>query len=160
MHIIPINSAISPQEGEFYFASSEASFANGGMSDSPESRNGKFLHTEKIKGVNLYQYLKKNYADSLDKLAFLKVDTEGYDKEIIKSVADLIQEYKPVIVAESFGDNTDEEKMELFEVISKHGYDIFHFEDFDVNAPIEKVNEASEMIKWKGTVDIYALPRK
>ena len=121
--------AISTEPNEYYFISSEASFANGGISLTKESYHGKFISPEKIKGVNLATLLQEEYADKLDNFSFLKIDTEGYDKEIIKSVHDLIAKYKPILVAESFGKSKDEDKMELFEVIDQHGYDIFRFEE-------------------------------
>ncbi len=151
--------AISVREEEFYFISSEASFVNGGISPTKESRHGKFVYPEKIKGVQLMNFLEKNYVNWLPKLSFIKVDTEGYDKEILKSIADLIAKYKPVIVAESFGKNTDAEKMELFEVIAKHGYKIFYFDDFDSTAEVIHIKTKEEMTQWRKTVNIYAVPQ-
>ena len=95
--------------------------------------------------------------DKIEKLSFIKIDTEGYDKEIIKSISDLIAAYKPTIVAESFGMSSDEAKMELFEVISKQGYDIFYFADFKTGAEIVAINSAEEMLKWKETINVYAV---
>lgn len=158
LNIDPLCYAISVQEEEFYFVSSEASFANGGISPTKESRHGKFVHSEKIKGIQLMRFLEQNYAEWLPKLSFIKVDTEGYDKEILKSIADLIVEYKPIIVAESFGKSTDEAKMELFDVITKHGYEVFYFEDFDTTAQIIAIKTKEEMTNWRNTINVYAMP--
>lgn len=155
-----INCAISTAEDEFYFISSEASFSNGAISPTIESHHGKFVHTEKIKGVNLLKFLQENYEDWIPKLAFIKVDTEGYDKEILKSISDLVAKQKPVIIAESFGKSSDEAKMELYDVIAKHGYDIYYFADFDINAKVEKLRDRSDMTKWKKTINVYAMPKK
>ena len=137
-NILPVLNAISTKEEEFYFISSEATFANGGISPTKESIHGKFICPDKIKGVNLFDFLKNNHKDRLNKLSFIKIDTEGYDKEILKSIADLIQEYKPNIVAESFGKSSNEAKEELFNVISKHGYRLFYFEDFAMEAKTQE----------------------
>ncbi len=101
--IIGFPYAISDVDDEFFYISSEASFSNGGISKTKESKHGKFVYPGKIKGVNLKNFLEENYSQWLNKLTFIKVDTEGYDKEILKSIADLISKYKPVIVAECFG---------------------------------------------------------
>jgi len=159
-NIIPLPFAISAKEEEFYFISSETSFSNGGISSSKESKHGKFVYPDKIKGINLGDLLSKNYGDQLDKLSFIKIDTEGYDKEILKSISELIKKWKPVLIAESFGASSDEAKMELFQVISEYGYDIFHFEDFDINAETKVIQRKEEMPKWKETINIYAIPRK
>lgn len=157
-NIFPVLNAISTKEEEFYFISSEATFANGGISPTKESIHGKFICPDKIKGVNLLDYLKKNHKDQLGKLSFIKIDTEGYDKEILKSIADLIKEYKPNLVAESFGKSSNEAKEELFNVISMHGYRLFYFEDFAMEAKTQEIKTAQEMTLWKKTMNIYAIP--
>ncbi|HPI79203.1 MAG TPA: FkbM family methyltransferase [Cyclobacteriaceae bacterium] len=157
-NIVPLPYAISKEEDEFYFISSEASFGNGGISTTRESPHGKFVHPGKIKGIDLSKFLESQYPEKLNRLSFIKIDTEGYDKEIIKSIRGLIQQYKPVIVAESFGASPNEAKMELFEVIHRDGYQIFHFEEFDAGTKTVAVNDKEEMAKWKDTVNIYAVP--
>ncbi len=157
-NIIPVLNAISVKEEDFYFISSEASFSNGGISPTRESSFGKFVYPDKVKGVNLVTYLKKNHLEALERLTFIKVDAEGYDKEIIKSIAVIIKEYKPCIIAESFGESSDEAKKELFEVISKHGYKMFYFEDFLIEAKTQEIKTAEELTKWEKTINIYALP--
>lgn len=158
-HIIPLPYAITVDDQEFYYVSSEASFANGAISSTKESMHGKFIFPDKIKGVNLQSLLEKNYNNKLDSFSFIKIDTEGYDKEIIKSLSGLIQKYKPVIVAESFGKSSPKAKEELYDVIEKHGYEIFYFEDFDVKANIIKIEKSQEMNRWKNTINIYAIPK-
>ncbi|MGN6297404.1 MAG: FkbM family methyltransferase [Ginsengibacter sp.] len=158
-HIVPLPYAITVDDEEFYYVSSEASFANGAISSTKESMHGKFIFPDKIKGVNLQSLLEKNYNNKLDSFSFIKIDTEGYDKEIIKSLSGLIQKYKPVIVAESFGKSSPKAKEELYNVIEKHGYEIFYFEDFDVKANIIKIEKSQEMNRWKNTINIYAVPK-
>ncbi len=157
-NIVPVKCAISKEEESFYFVSSEASYSNGGISPTKDSTHGKYVYPEKIQGINLTSFLEKNYPDKLDKLSFIKIDTEGYDKEIIKSISDIIARHKPVIIAESFGKNSDDAKMELFRVIEKHGYDIFYFEEFDINARTEAISSEKQMTKWSDTINIYAVP--
>lgn len=159
-NIVPLQYAISKDEDEFYFISSEASFGNGGISPTKESIHGKFVAPEKIKGIDLTQFLQREYASRVDKLSFIKIDTEGYDKEIIKSIRTLIQKYKPTIIAESFGASSDEAKMELYEVIHRDGYQIFYFEDFDINAKTKELVNKEEMTHWKDTINIYAVSKQ
>ena len=103
--------------------------------------------------------MKTNYPEWLDKLSLIKVDTEGYDKEILKSISDLVNQYKPYIIAECFGGNTPEEKMELFEVLDQMNYDIYYFSDFEEGTSEIKLNHARDLTQWAGTVDIYARPK-
>ena len=151
--------AITVEEEEFYFISSEASFANGGISKTKESIHGKYIQPGKIKGVNLKKFLEQQYPDQLKKLSFIKIDTEGYDKEIIRSISDLIDASRPVLIAEVFKKSSPQEKGELFDLIHGHHYDLFLFEDFDIRARVTPVNTREELSNFRKTVNIYALPR-
>ena len=157
-NIVPLPYAITVKEEEFYYISSEASFGNGGISPTKNSKHGKFIFPDKIKGINLEELLEMKYKDKLNNLSFIKIDTEGYDKEIIKSISGLIDKYKPAIVAESFKYSTDKEKAELFNVINQHEYEIFYFEDFNINARIIKLEKSRDLVSWKNTINIYAVP--
>ena len=157
-NIVTLPYAITVKEEEFYYISSEASFANGGISPTKNSIHGKFIFPDKIKGINLQVLLEQEYEDTLKDLSFIKIDTEGYDKEIIKSISGLIYKYKPTIVAESFKYSTPEEKVELYNVINQHEYEIFYFEDFNINARIIKLETSNDIINWEKTINIYAVP--
>lgn len=159
-NIVPVRCAVTDKEEEFYFISSEASFSNGGISPTKESNHGRFIYHEKIKGVPLKQFLEEQYKEKVAKLSFIKIDTEGYDKEIIKSISDLIQTYRPVVVAESFGKATPEHKRELYDVISKLGYDIFYFADFDTRAEVKQLKHRDDIVQYRHTINIYARPSK
>ncbi len=158
-NIIPLPFAIADSEEEFFYISSEASFSNGGISKEISKKHGKFVYKEKVKAIMLEDYLKKNYSEWLSKLSFIKIDTEGYDKEIIKTISNLIKTFKPVIVAECFGPNSNEEKIELYEILDKMGYEIYYFYDFDKRAEVAKINSSQEMIKRKSTFNLYAIPK-
>jgi hypothetical protein len=95
-----------------------------------------------------------------EKLSFIKIDTEGFDKEIIKSISPLIKQYRPALVAESFDKNTHAEKVELFNVVADMNYDIYYFHDFDINTQTEKLNSGEDLARFRKTVNIYCLPRK
>ncbi len=154
------NYAISDQESSYYFVSSEASFGNGGISLTRESRHGRFVYPEKVKGIPLQRFLAEKYPEWQTKLSFIKIDTEGFDKEIIKSIRGLINSYHPVIIAESFGKNSIAEKEELFTLISDLHYAIYLFEDFDINTPVKLIETPAQLAQEKKTVNIYCIPRK
>jgi len=156
--IAPEQFAITTKEEEFYYVSSEASFANGGISQSKESNHGKFVYPHKITGKNLKAFLESKYPEWINKLSFIKIDAEGYDKEIIKSISDLIVLCKPVVVAESIDSASDAAKMELYDVIERNGYDIYYFEDFNINLEIKKLNKNTDMLNYKHTINIYGKP--
>ena len=155
-NIKPFNCAVSDTDSEYYYNSSEASFSNGGISIEKVNKHGKFQLEQKIKGVNLNDFLHQNFKNDLSKLRLIKVDTEGYDKEILKSIAPIISQYKPIIIAECFPRLTTTERVDLYNTIAKHGYDLYYFRDIDRLNDTVKIT-ADDMDKWKH-FDIYALP--
>jgi FkbM family methyltransferase len=147
---------IADQDGEFYFSSSEASFSNGGLTKEQSKYHGSFTLSQKVKAVNLEQFLDKNYSNWLNKLAFIKIDTEGLDKEIIKSIAGLIRRTKPVIISEVFTKLSKAEREELYDSVAQHGYKLHYFHDFEEGTQAHLISR-EDMMKWKH-FNFYAIP--
>ncbi|WP_435353953.1 FkbM family methyltransferase [Emticicia sp. SJ17W-69] len=148
-NIQPFNFAITDFDDEFFYTSSEASFNNGGISKEKSGKHGKYVLEKKIKGINLEAFLKKNFAQKLPKLRFIKIDTEGYDKEIIKSIRNILIEFKPIVVSECFFQSSPADRFEHFEVLSSIGYSLFYFNDFELNTEIVPILQKEDMLKWK-----------
>ncbi|MBK6544400.1 MAG: FkbM family methyltransferase [Saprospiraceae bacterium] len=155
-NIHTFNYAISEQEENFYYNSSEASFNNGGISKEKKNRHGKYSLDTKIKGIRLEDFILKSYSDSMSKLRLIKIDTEGYDKEIIKSISNLLDKYKPVVITECFGKSNAVERYEQFELLKSKGYSLYYFSGFDVNAKIIPIETKENMLNWKH-FDLYAI---
>jgi FkbM family methyltransferase len=156
-NIIPLPYAIVDVPGEFYYTSSEASFSNGGITKEPSKFHGRYSLSTKIKGIILEDYLESEFPHWLPKLAFIKIDAEGYDKEIIISMHSLIEKYKPVVVSECFTKMNKPERDQLFDSIASRGYDLFFFEDFDENAAVIPLTK-NDMMRWKN-FNFYATPK-
>ncbi len=125
-NIIPRNFAASLQDGPLVFNYSDASFCNGG----DPSRIQKVTHAYKleVQAKNLAQYLETNHPDLLPKLTFFKVDAEGFDKEIVKSVKAIIQQFKPTILSECYVGLSKEERFEYFELLTELGYILYRLD--------------------------------
>ena len=148
--------AIAEKDAAFYYASSEASLSNGGISEKPNSIHGSYTLPDKIKAVNLEKFLEEKYAQWLPKLSFIKIDTEGYDMEIIQSIQSLLGKYKPVVEAECFSKLTVQQRNDLYDCIVQQGYEIFYFDDLG-NTGSEKKLSKPDMQKWKH-FNFYAVP--
>jgi len=158
VNIVAVPYAVTEENGEFYYSSSEASFGNGGVSVNSEEaqKHGKFQLKNKVTGVNLLSYLNEHYQDELSRLTFIKIDVEGFDKEVIKSIGPLIQQYRPVLIAEVFDHSTVEDRLELFSVVADHNYTLYYFYDFQDHTEIWKLQK-DEMITRKN-FNFYAVP--
>ena len=122
--------AISEKEGEFFYNSSEASLSNGGISSTEKNLHGKFGLETKVKSVNLERFLEKEYPDWINKLSFIKTDTEGHDLVILKSLRSLIEKTRPVIESECFKRASRPERKGFFDMFSELDYKMFLVDTF------------------------------
>ena len=147
-NIVPLQFAATETDGEFYFASSEATFSNGGLiNDTNDSAHGKFKLKDKVRGVHLETYLRKHFAQWIPNISFIKVDTEGNDLSVLKTVENIIADYKPSVVAEVFPTLTKQERDDLFHFFSEKGYTIYDLSHLDLNGGVNRVllKHADEM---------------
>jgi FkbM family methyltransferase len=124
-NIVPLPFAATLKDGEFVFNYSDASFCNGGFLSQIKNRKHKHNYELKVKGKNLENFLNENHPDRLSQLSLLKVDAEGYDKDILDGLSDLIAKYRPNIMAECYKRLTKEERDDLYDTMDKHNYSVY-----------------------------------
>lgn len=139
-NIIPLCFAATSEDGNFTFNYSDASFCNGGFLDKIESESHKHNYTLDVVGKNIQDYLLKNHKEDLEKLSLLKVDAEGYDKEILKTLPIILTDYKPALMIECYIYLNKEERDELFDVVTGHGYRLFHLENFELFEEVKEIH--------------------
>ncbi len=162
-NIIPLQVAATAEDGEFYFASSEASFSNGGLVDhEADTIHGKYKLKQKVKGVNLQAYLKNNFPEWLPKISLIKVDTEGNDLNVLKTLDQIIDDYKPSIIAEIFPTLTREDRDQMFYFFKGYGYTIYDMSHLDLTIVPKRtlVSSASEMAAPSMASNILAIMEK
>jgi FkbM family methyltransferase len=71
----------------------------------------------------LNQYLS---SEEIERIGFIKTDTEGYDIEIIRNIRDILVKYKPVLFTEWFVHYSKSDTQELFNVIDAAEYVAFY----------------------------------
>ena len=156
-NIVPLNFAVTEHDGSFEFNYSDASFCNGGFLSEIESKAHNHKYTLAVEGKNLEVFLAENYADLLPRLGLLKVDAEGYDKEILKSLQQLIRRWQPFIIAECYKKLTPEERSELYHVITGLGYTPYRIGEF-VGRDEIKISSPEDMLKWPH-MDMVLVPQ-
>jgi FkbM family methyltransferase len=156
-NIVPLCFAATDHDGEFEFNYSDASFCNGGFFQSLQNQKHGHKYILKVRGKNLEAYLNKEYHDLLDQLTLIKVDAEGYDKEIIRSLSRIIAHYRPVIISECNKNLTAEERADLFNLLTGFNYTVKKLEGFTDSAKPSKIDHAGDMMKWQH-FDLVATP--
>lgn len=138
-NIHPLCFAATNEEGEFIFNYSDASFCNGGFLSQIKNQRHNHKYQLKVKGKNLQNYLFENYKSELPRLGLIKIDAEGYDKEILKTIPDILKTYKPKLMLECYKKLTIAERNELFNIVSSFGYELFFLENFEENGKKKKL---------------------
>lgn len=156
VNIIPLDFAATLEDGEFFYNSSEASFNNGGISDQKINRHGRFSLQTTVKGLNLEKYLNVTYKNDLHKIKLIKIDAEGYDSEVLRSIDSFVYTYRPVLIFECFQKLSEDDRKILFDRVASKGYNLFYFEDFAINTKVKQISR-NDMMNWKH-FDIYAIP--
>lgn len=142
-NIIPVCFAATSQDGNFVFNYSDASFNNGGFLSEIHVKNHHHNYTLGVTGKNLQKYLYNNFSKDLEKLELIKVDAEGYDKEILKTIPEILDRYKPNLMIECYKRLDQNERYELYDIVDGHRYQLYYLENFEETGnkiPVEKKN--------------------
>lgn len=158
-HIVPLPFAATDTDGEFTFNYSDASFCNGGFLSEIKDTHHHHSYELKVVGKNLENYLNQNYSAALSNLQLIKVDAEGYDKEIIRTIATTIRKYKPTLLVECYKRLVKSEREELFDVISNLDYDLYYLEGFNTSNKRADTKIARDDMMKHSHFDIVAVPR-
>ena len=125
-NIHPFNYAVSDEEGGLQFHYSDPGFCNGGFATRTNAGIGVTGH---VYGINLPNFIKEENID-LGKVSLIKIDAEGHDKDILKTLKPIIEEHKPYLISEIYNGLDKNETQELIDVIHSYGYKIY---DEEVN---------------------------
>lgn len=138
-NIVPLCFAATVEDGDFTFNYSDASFCNGGFLS--KLKNHKHNFTLDVVGKNLQNFLIDNYGKDLDRLGLIKIDAEGYDKEILKSIPKILEDHKPSLMIECYKLLNQDQRNELFDVVTSHGYKLFHLDNFELFQKLEEIEK-------------------
>jgi FkbM family methyltransferase len=126
--IVPQCFAATEEEGSFVFHYTDASFNNGGFRSQQRWKLYRRQYPLEVVGRNLLRVLREEFAAWLPKLAYVKVDAEGYDRAILASIMPILRERRPVVRAEVFRKLMAGERHALFDLLAENGYELFRFE--------------------------------
>src|SRR5438270_7754267 len=88
--IIPLNFAATPEDGSFEFEYSDPGFCNGGRHEGISAWQHTHFFKLPVTGKNLLNYLKREHPAELSRVRFIKIDTEGFDRQVAASIRELL----------------------------------------------------------------------
>jgi FkbM family methyltransferase len=122
--ILPLNFAATPMAGEYEFEYSDAGFCNGGRHDGISRWRHGHAFTLTVKGDNLDRYLRRVHPELVGRVRYIKVDAEGADLEVLRSIQPLLEETRPFIRAEVYKWSSAARRRALAEFLQTLGYDV------------------------------------
>ena len=135
-NIYPFNYAISDEEGPLTFHYSDNGFCNGGFASRTQFGVGVTGHVVPIDvwAVNLEKFVKENNIE-LNNISLIKIDAEGHDKDILKTLTNIITTHKPVLITEIYNGLNHLEMQDLLDTIHSLGYKAYDEEinKFDID---------------------------
>jgi FkbM family methyltransferase len=156
-NIVPLNFAATETDGFFTFHYSDGAYCNGGFLDQIEFRRHGHRQKLDVQGRHLETFLRQKYADRLGRLSFVKIDTEGYDRQVIQSMLGILREFQPVVVCEVYRRLNKAEREAQFDVLASAGYECFR-QASGADLVGELVNR--DELTSERHFDLIALPRR
>jgi FkbM family methyltransferase len=154
-HIVPLMFAAMPSDGDFDFEYSDEGFCNGGFHQSISAwRHGHFTKL-RVQGRNLFDYLSATSPESLTRIRFVKIDTEGFDRAVAQTLAPLLRASRPFLKTEIYKHMPASERHAYFDDLRALGYACFKCGDDEYRG--EPLNRASDLTKWRH-FDLFAVP--
>jgi FkbM family methyltransferase len=154
--IIALPFAATEEDGTLEFHYSDAGFCNGGYLSTLRAGRRGHPFTLHVEGRNIERYLRAEHPEALARLTYIKVDTEGYDRQVLASLRGLIRETRPCIRAEVLKRLTREERESLYDLLDDLGYEVCRLEsDMDYQGPRLA---RGDLMQWR-QFDVFAMPR-
>jgi FkbM family methyltransferase len=154
--IVPLMFAAMPHDGQFEFEYTDSGYCNGGF----HAGLGRWKHghfsTLRVEGKNLADYLRQHAAQQLAGLRYIKIDTEGFDRDVARSLADLLRTFRPYIKTEIYKHLPDAERVGYHADLRQLGYRVFKYEEFEYRG--EELGP-NDLTRWKH-FDIFAVPEE
>lgn len=122
-NIIPFNYAISDEEGPLTFHYSDYGFCNGGFATRTQAGIGVTGHNIPIDvwAINFEKFIQENNIE-IGNISLIKIDAEGHDKDILKTLTNTIITHKPVLITEIYNGLNPNEITDLLNTIHSLGY--------------------------------------
>lgn len=116
------NLAISDDTRPLEFHYSDPGLCNGGFASNTDYGIGVTGHKVPLDviAVVLEEFL--NYIKHIGSISLVKIDAEGHDKEILKSIKPLIEKHKPIVITEIYDGLSLQETTDLLDTIYNLGY--------------------------------------
>jgi len=154
LNIFPIMAAAARDSGYMTFEYSDSGFCNGGRHEGISILRHGHAFKQEVVTINLADELRECFSKELPRLKFIKVDTEGFDLQVLKSLVDIIDQYRPYIKAEVYTKLTRQQRENLLKFLLERGYELYKVNEDAMRGAKIGVEDA---MKWRN-YDVFCVP--
>ena len=149
--------AAAGDEGFLEFEYSDSGFCNGGRHEGVSALTHGHAFKLPVFCVNLEKELREDFSDLLPRLTFVKIDAEGYDLFVLRSIIGVVKEFRPVVKAEVFKNTDAKSRSALLSLLQEIDYAVYRI----VDEPVETGPRITEenVGDWKH-YDILCIPHE
>lgn len=165
-NIIPVNFGITddqcsePIKKIFHY--SDPDLCNGGYAQLLSAGIGAVGHYFPVEVfcINLEKFIAEHDPETYKNISFIKIDTEGFDARILKSIKNIVNVNRPIIQIERFPALSVCELEELYDSINDVNYDCYDFSCYDIDIISSIPLTKKQFIELdKRIMDIICLPQ-
>jgi len=153
--MLPLNIAATEHDGEFEFHYWDASFGNGGYLSRLHNQGHGHRYALRVTGRNLEHELRTRIPERLSRLALVKTDAEGYDAAVLHSLRTLIDECRPVLIAEVHKKLDRGERLALHNELARPNYTLHRY--LGGAQPVGETLASEDFNRWPH-FDVVAMP--
>ena len=154
--IVPLMWAAMPSDGEFEFEYSDSGYCNGGFLEGLSWWKHGHFSTLRVEGRNLAGYLRQHAPAELARLRYIKIDTEGFDRAVARSLSEILRTRRPYLKSEIYKHMPDAERAGYHADLRELGYRVFKCGEFEYRG--EELGPG-DLTKWKH-FDVFAIPEE
>lgn len=147
--------AATATDGTFVFHYSDAGFCNGGLHEGMSRWRVAHFFDLAVPGRNLHAFLETHYMADLPRLRYLKLDTEGNDLAVLRTVEPILRQYRPYVRTEVYKHATQAQREEQLGYLESLDYRLHLMESEErYKGPVVTV---SDVMRWSH-FDVLAVP--
>jgi FkbM family methyltransferase len=156
--IVPVPVAAVEEDGPVTFSYDTPHYNNGG---NLSARRSRWRHAAafdlEVEGRRLEPFLEKHFGSWLARFRYMKVDAEGHDLAVLKTIDRLIDSHRPHIKAEVYRHLDGRDRAEMFAFFQSRGYEVRRVLRETLFGPV--VQDAAAMAD-KASFDVFAIPQQ
>ncbi|MGQ9590944.1 MAG: FkbM family methyltransferase [Planctomycetota bacterium] len=149
--IVPLPFAATEDDGEFAFTYSDPGFSSGGL---PVPGRRRFFRLQ-VAGKNIVRFLQRESPDLLERVRYVKIDTDGHDRSVVASMRDFLLEKRPYLKTEFYKHLTVEARIAQYDELRALGYRLHRcLGEETYRGPEVSIDD----LKGRSNFDAFAVP--